>query len=83
MHMNKLLNVIVKLFSLFGNLYSNVELLLKLHQILNILYNSNKELIENFEEELSNNELYIITNGCINASNVYRKKYLRTNYNNL
>ena len=80
MHMNKLLNVIVTVFSLFGNVHSidNIdsnEIVIECTPNLNlyIYYNGNRTLIEDFEEELSNNTLYDITNGCIDASNVYRK----------
>ena len=80
MQINKLLNVIITVCSLFGNLYSNenrIENRITIEYTPNlnlyIYYNNHRELIEGFEEELSNNKLYNITNGCINASNVYRK----------
>ena len=87
MHMNKLLNVIVTVFSLFGNVHSidNIdsnEIVIECTPNLNlyIYYNGNRTLIEDFEEELSNNALYDITNGCINASNVYRNIEKGNNY---
>ena len=80
MQISKLLNIIITVCSLLGNVYSNenhienritIEVTPNLN--LYIYYNNHKELIECFEEELSNNGLYNITKGFINASNVYRK----------